>query len=1667
MPLARSALGALFAAAITAAAPLTAHAAQRDLLDVDDRQLRAVRAAAELAQARGGVDPRSFEGKDSTEGVYVRDSALAQEKFALAQRMERLKEWNKSADLYQEILEKYADRVVAAKVDKDQRIYQYISVTKGVQDALSSWPEEGRDVYRARYEAAAAALVESARLDDVVALNQVFSKYFITDAARQAGMRLIELSTERGEFLAAAEKGDRLLDRHPGAAVGAADRPALLFRTALAYHLAGDGDRAAQRLDRLKQESAQALGIVRGKEVVLAAALEAELKTPVGAALIGGDSYPMFGGDPSRSRISAARVSPGAKLRSVRLAPAQYPALPAAQRTQLDQAMAMAERDGQTLGIMPAVDKGEMYFQDGRRLYAVSLPSGGMPLAGWSQTYGGDRNGQFVLPNTWGSGRGYQQTVTLTDSAVLAVMGQPDRRAMDVGMQPQGEPRLVCLDRATGKENWVVTPSGLNVPKEAEGVRQLHLMGSPLVLGDAVLVAGRTAKTGQQFEDCWVLCFDLAGGKYRWSSYIASSSSAGAMWGVQTLGLSENATHLAYGDGRLYVMSNLGALAALDAYNGTILWLNIYPRSVSQGMDPQMGFNNWALQQVNSGGLKPWSFNPVIVHQGRLFALPVDGRFLMVYDAANGTEVKRIRLSHLDGADTVLGVFGDRLIATSENRVVCLNWKAYDAEKFSQDMFFWMGPELRFPIRGRGFVTNDSVFVPAGDRLFRYDMKSGRAIEAYPDYSRQWEKGSEGPGNVVVTSDHVVIAGDQRVDVYTDLAVAKKKLDAEIAASPRDPQPRLRYAGLLFAAGDPGGSLAKLDEAIELIGGRAGMTPGSVRDQVFNDALTFAEKLASGTVGAAAEATKERVLQTYERAAAAANSPAQQVRFRLSRSAYAEKERDAATAAKLYQEILADARLRAEPLLDDATATPTQAAAVAEKSIANLIRQAGSAVYEPFQKAAEAALAEAQKTGEPAKLLAVAQVYPNASVAPRAMLAAADAYEAAGDARGAVHVLRPMYFKYPDSPEKPRIIEAMARNYLALPNRLDTAAARLAQGSNLGGDGAMNLTRPMTLPDGKVLPQGTPFSAALEEVRKYSGREVAKTLPNFGLPQPPKGPTKADRQQKLALVKAFRAQEPLTLASGVTALVQPTRETARPDRIVAWTAGRGLTVYQPGKNDPVLTSDAAGERPDRVAWLGDDLLVWGDTQVMLLPGAGATAAPKWKLDVKTLATLEVSRLGADGAAAANGPAGNAAFIQPGGGIQVIVRGNQQFIIRNGVWQPLAPPPLAQRPAAGVEEQVTDVRPVGDRVLVSTSAGRLLSVDLAGGRITWQTRLSDRPLDRVVATEDFTVVRCSDDANIRLIALDTFTGQPLGTPKNFSPQNGLVPMNLALSADGTLVYTLPDRLVLKDLYKWNDALGERTIPGAAQQPPYTGAVRPEQLVIAEGRILALADGGPQIGLSPDKYVRLHSLETGLALPLRYKTGKGNEEVDRVLTTFNKNWDVALRVVGSHLYVIGSRAIVSYNLDRPSETWSTQGTLPTGNLRDAFIGQNFLAVLEQPEGINRDAAAAAGAAGLPGQPNLVVIPPGGIPRPGFPGQVAAGRPGEKPAEKPAQRLRLHVYGLYSVSDKNPAQSGRLDYDKELTDPAGIHTTWQAVDGGFCYLTGDGKLKMIRGAVGNQVP
>jgi outer membrane protein assembly factor BamB len=1589
--------------------------------DTDDRnaaleKLREQRRAQIEAMARArvdgvvvGADPTSLAGKDSTESVYVRDSALALEKLAVAQRMERLKEWNKSADLYQEVIEKYPDRVVPSHTDKDERIIQYTSVTRGVMERLAKWPREGLDVYRGRFEPAAAALLPASDNASVTpntaAMHRVYSRYFITDTAKRAGLQLMDINFERGEFQSAARLADELLDWHPDLA---AERPVLLYRASLAHRLAGDDTKATQRRTTLQKDHADALGTVRGQEVKLAESLAKELADlkPLTDVASSADSWTTFGGDASRGRVASAAGRPGARLYRVALSKPQWRNLPSAARNDLETTVARQAAEGRTTGVMPVVDRGELFFQDGTRVFARSLESGN-PLPGWAQNYPGppDRAGQYALPNAAGSPRTHQNTLTLTDRAILGIMGQPDRNLASLGTP--GESRLVSLDRQTGKENWLIALSGLELPNELpedqqKSIRSLVMNGSPLVVGGNVMVLARGTKQAQ-FEDCWVLCFDLATGKYRWSCYVASASTAGAQWGIQNLG-AESTSHLAYADGRIYAITNLGALAAIDAYSGTIVWLNIYQRGTSL-FDPNQPFNPFAAQanmQGASGPGRPWIYNPVIVKAGHVFVLPPEGQNLYVYDAGTGAEVRQIRKADFGNADMLLAVLGERMILAGEKRIFCLNWRTYDMAKPDASLV-WSSVEFPDGLRGRPFVTADSVFVTNSSRLSHLNLNTGRVEDAYPKNWKPWDAKEEGPGNVLVSGDYVVVAGANHVYGFTDLALARARLDKAVATAPNDTAPRVRYAEILFTAGEPVAAIAKLDEAIQLLGGIKSMRTGSGRDWIFNTALSYAQKLSDSDVPDASKLATE----LYNRAAAAASTPTQHVHYRLGRARYAESSKDAPGAVKLYQEILSEPELRTVSLLDEATGGPTQAALVAERAVGTLITKAGAAVYESFEQAAAAQLSAAQAVSppKPDQLLAVAQTFPNSKVAPQAMIAAAAAYEAAKNPRSAVQVLRQIYFKYPENPEKARIIESMARNYLALPHRVEVAAARLAQGVALQGE--HKLTQPLQLPDGQTIAKDTTFSIALDALRKYGSVAAAKNLPDFKLPVPPKYQTPGRPRNPRWPFPAPGSEQ---IIDNIAAIAVPQRDFARADRVVAWSSDGTLSIFEVGKPQPIGKCKALKEPPRGSAWAGDGVLVWNNSAIALAPEAGGKTT--WAVELKDLPAVEIikSAVVQDGIQPANRRNALQQF-------QLQRRNNAAFVMQDGIPRQLPQGGLQDRPNPNAAEQITDVRPVGDRVIVGTSTGQLFSIDLSSGQIAWQTRLGDRPADRIAANEDFTVLKLSDDTSVRLIAMDTFTGQIRGS-RGFPLTTGVVPGNIALSADGTLVYSLPDRLVLKDLYKPWDA-PDRDIAGAlpgdlAGVQPFINATGPDQLLIAEGRILALAEVSNVPVGNNVKAVRLHSLETGQPISLRVPQEDGT--IDLQLGVGTDSWDVKLRVIGSRLYIINPRTILCYNLDRPEEFWegwvdeADEENLP--NIRDAYFGKNHVVLLSEP--------------GLPDT-------------------------GKK------DRQMLLAYARYPGKAGDTAESGRIDYEPSFVEPHSIKQ-WQGVEGGFYYVSGDSKLHFV---------
>ena len=166
---------------------------------------------------------------------------------------------------------------------------------------------------------------------------------------------------------------------------------------------------------------------------------------------------------------------------------------------------------------------------------------------------------------------------------------------------------------------------------------------------------------------------------------------------------------------------------------------------------------------------------------GKVFALPSDSSNLLIYDAATGEEVKRIAMGDFDNADTLLGVVSDKLIVSGPNSIYCINWPAYDPGKSKEDNLVWWKSviasgsteaESRDVVRGRGFVTTDAVFIPTKSGLRRISLTDGRLLETYP-HDESWPTG-EGPGNVLVTQDQVIVAGDDSIIVYSDLGLARQ-----------------------------------------------------------------------------------------------------------------------------------------------------------------------------------------------------------------------------------------------------------------------------------------------------------------------------------------------------------------------------------------------------------------------------------------------------------------------------------------------------------------------------------------------------------------------------------------------------------------------------------------------------------------------------------------------------------------------------------------------------------------------------------------------------------------------------------------------------------------------------------------------------------------------------
>jgi outer membrane protein assembly factor BamB len=651
-----------------------------------------------------------------------------------AKQLTAARNWNEAVEIYRELAADMTGRVVALD---DTR---FISLRNYCHLQIARLPSEGLAAYRRRVDASAEQAYRAGLANrDEHQLRHVVDDWFCSTWGDDALVALGDLALERAGYADARRAWERispLLCAPDGSPMwlalrdidlktkwpevekwwGAREKRAnwlaypdtqidlaeVRARLVLASIRAGELDRAAIELQFFQRMHPNAMGYLGGQRANFAAALQRLLS---GArdwpAQPTSNDWPTFAGACSRSvvasPISADLVAVWKE--PIRLVPAKY--VRAVRLTQSRDSAELAARDDpdaavhesqRPLSCFPIVWGDAILFADDAGIHAADFRTGKPLITANGLIYrdeSDDKGGRapFGLPGSVGHGVP-RLTLDAMDGIVYARAGNPSTfRAQPA--QSAGD-RIIGLDlRRDGLLSF-------QSPKEESA---WAFDGVPICDGRRIYVAMRRSDVSPRE---YVACFDAATGVRQWRTPIGAADTISG-------GNTDEITHnlLTMVGSRIYLNTNLGLVAALDADSGNIEWISQYDRA--------------AGKTFTVGAAVPVHFDrdpaPCVYHDGLLFVAPSDSPAVFALNAETGKTIWQ--QNRLHDALQLLGVVGKSLIACGD-RISSLD--------VSSGRVRWTWPESdRAGIRGmgRGLLAGNEVFWPTRYAIYVLNPSNG------------------------------------------------------------------------------------------------------------------------------------------------------------------------------------------------------------------------------------------------------------------------------------------------------------------------------------------------------------------------------------------------------------------------------------------------------------------------------------------------------------------------------------------------------------------------------------------------------------------------------------------------------------------------------------------------------------------------------------------------------------------------------------------------------------------------------------------------------------------------------------------------------------------------------------------------------------------------------
>ena len=479
--------------------------------------------------------------------------------------------------------------------------HRLVSLQESCHNLLAKLPAEPLARYRQGVDATAKSWYQQgiARCDPV-RLQRVADQFFCSSWGDEALFALGELALQRGDYQAARNAWTRL-GAYPDSDISQTEVQARLVLVSVRQD---DWERAECELAKLRESFPTATGRLGGEEGVLADLLAGLMKQArQWLATRPAPDWRTFGKNFQRSNAHAD-LRPKGSYEFVWSQPL----------------------DNARLSIFPVVVNDWVIYQNALFVRALHLSDGEQMFLAEGKVFRSPK-----LASGWlGQSR---QTLTASGQFVFGVTTSPlGPRHKSIGVDAPSSLWSLDLQR----------DGALALYRPSEDT-SIAFVGAPIVEGARLYVPIRS---NDQMARAGIACYDRRTGERNWQRWLCQANTPATGWTNEIA-----SSLLAYDSGILYMNTNLGAVAAVRADDGKVLWLRTYQRKSAE-LDSE---GNCAYYRGP---------NPCVYHSGVVVAMPSDSESLLALDATTGEELWR--LDDVDATSRIDSIAEGRLVLKSQ-----------------------------------------------------------------------------------------------------------------------------------------------------------------------------------------------------------------------------------------------------------------------------------------------------------------------------------------------------------------------------------------------------------------------------------------------------------------------------------------------------------------------------------------------------------------------------------------------------------------------------------------------------------------------------------------------------------------------------------------------------------------------------------------------------------------------------------------------------------------------------------------------------------------------------------------------------------------------------------------------------------------------------------------